>query len=571
MHEDDHPAATMIMRSRPTLLGKAQAVAEGLPHIITEGIPGAAIYLANQAKRILPSAGDPDMVNAIHADRKNAKGTQANPGNTSLNAPTFNIFMSKHAALRSDVELQAHQRDLVHRARAGSSAGRGGIIANWRTGGGKTPGSIAVAEDRGGKALVVVPAALRENYRQGVKKFTTDDRHDDYHIMSYEKFIKNPNVVKELKPNTVILDEYHRMRNPGKARDALSSVRKDVPFVVANTGSLINNRPEELVPLVNLVAGKRVYGEEEFQKKHLGTEVVRSPGILGRIFGPTGVKEKIKNEDELRRRMGPYVHQFKGTSGFDSHFPEKKEEDVVVTMSKEQDKMYRAILNTNPELSSKIKKNLPPSKQDLANINAFSVALRQISNTPASYNTALNAIDSSPKMQEMIRRQHEAAKNDPNFRAVVYSNFLSSGVVPVIEKMKSEGVAGEVFRGGMTDKQRAGVVSDFNSGKIRSLGVSPAGGEGLDLKGVKMIQLAEPHWNPERHEQAIGRGVRFKSHEHLPREERNVAVQRFVSKHPETLLNKIKLKNRDTSIDEWMLSRMREKKELNDSFINALS
>jgi len=566
MHEDEHPAATMIMRSRPTLLGKLQAIAEGVPHIITEGIPGAAIYVANQVKRVLPGAGDPNMLNAISTDQQNEKNKQTKTAG-SLNAPSFDIYMSKVAALRSTVDLQEHQKDLVRKSRSN----RAGIIANWQTGGGKTPGSIAVAEDRGGKVLAVVPAALRENYRQGVAKFTTDDRHNDYHIVSYEKFTKDPHgIVDSVKPRTMIIDEYHRLRNPGKSRDAVASVRSKIPYMVANTASLINNRPEELVPLVNLVAGKRVYGENEFAAKHIGTEKVRAGGILG-FLKPTGVKEKITNADELKRRMGPYVHRFTGTAGFKRNFPSKKEEDIIVDMSKEQDRMYRAILSTNKDLAEKIKNNLPPSKQDLANINAFSVALRQISNTPAAYDVSLDAIASSPKMQEVIRRQHQAAKSDPNFRAVVYSNFLNAGISPVIEHMKSKGVAGEVFRGGMSDRERADVVKRFNEGKIKSLGVSPAGGEGLDLRGTKMIQLLEPHWNPERHEQAIGRGVRFKSHEHLPLEERNVAIQRFVSRHPETLLNKLRLTKRDTSIDEWMLSRMKEKKELSDQFINALS
>lgn len=73
MHEDSHPAATMLMKSRPTLWGKAQALAEGIPHVVTEGIPGAAIYLGNQAKRMLPSVEAPDMLKAIFNDRQATK------------------------------------------------------------------------------------------------------------------------------------------------------------------------------------------------------------------------------------------------------------------------------------------------------------------------------------------------------------------------------------------------------------------------------------------------------------------------------------------------------------------
>jgi hypothetical protein len=76
MHEDEHPAATMIMKSRPTLLGKAMALVEGVPHAITEGVPGAAIYLKNQAKGLLPNVEAPDMLQAIFRDRQETKNPQ---------------------------------------------------------------------------------------------------------------------------------------------------------------------------------------------------------------------------------------------------------------------------------------------------------------------------------------------------------------------------------------------------------------------------------------------------------------------------------------------------------------
>lgn len=53
MHQDEHPAATMIMKNRPTLGGKAMALLEGVPHAVTEGLPGLGIYLHNQARQAL--------------------------------------------------------------------------------------------------------------------------------------------------------------------------------------------------------------------------------------------------------------------------------------------------------------------------------------------------------------------------------------------------------------------------------------------------------------------------------------------------------------------------------------
>ena len=48
MHEDRHPASTMIAKHEPTVLGKAKALVQGMPHLVTEGIPGLGYYLKGQ-------------------------------------------------------------------------------------------------------------------------------------------------------------------------------------------------------------------------------------------------------------------------------------------------------------------------------------------------------------------------------------------------------------------------------------------------------------------------------------------------------------------------------------------
>lgn len=447
------------------------------------------------------------------------------------------------------------------------------MIANWRTGAGKSPGSIAVAEDRGGNVLAVVPAALRPNYREAVEKFTTPDRHGAYTIVSYEQFQKNPEQwINKVKPNTVVADEFHRLRNPGKSRLAFEAVRNRIPYLLGNTASLINNRPEELVPLVNLAAGRKVYeSEAEFSRRHLGVEKVRAPGLVG-LVRARGEQEKLINEKELRARMGPYVHQFKGDPGFLGHFPEVIDQTQNVDLTKRQQDLSKAVLRANPDLAYKIRMNLPPSKRDLKNLNSFAVALRQIANNPAEFDTSVvDKITESPKFQAIISEQERMAKNDPHFRAVVYSNFLGSGVQPVVEGARKKGLKAETFQGGMGDKTRADIVKRYNQGKIQTLGLSPAGGEGLDLKGTKLIQLTEGHWNPERAHQAVGRGVRFKSHAHLPPEHRRVVVQRFVAKNPRRWWHKLPGLRPDTSIDEWIENRRNEKERLNRQFVGALN
>jgi len=58
---------------------------------------------------------------------------------------------------------------------------------------------------------------------------------------------------------------------------------------------------------------------------------------------------------------------------------------------------------------------------------------------------------------------------------------------------------------------------------------SSASAEGITLANVRHIHIMEPHWNPARHDQVIGRGIRINSHATLPEEERTVRVSFYVS------------------------------------------
>jgi Helicase conserved C-terminal domain len=58
----------------------------------------------------------------------------------------------------------------------------------------------------------------------------------------------------------------------------------------------------------------------------------------------------------------------------------------------------------------------------------------------------------------------------------------------------------------------------------RVMMISQSGAEGISLKNVRRVLIAEPFWNMVRIEQVIGRAVRAKSHNDLPPEDRTVQV-----------------------------------------------
>jgi hypothetical protein len=89
---------------------------------------------------------------------------------------------------------------------------------------------------------------------------------------------------------------------------------------------------------------------------------------------------------------------------------------------------------------------------------------------------------------------------------------------------------------------RESIIKRGNKKLLCILMGTAAAAEGLNLMNVRHIHIVEPHWNPARHDQVIGRGIRLCSHasrqrladgniikEPVPVEERTIAISFYVS------------------------------------------
>ena len=88
--------------------------------------------------------------------------------------------------------------------------------------------------------------------------------------------------------------------------------------------------------------------------------------------------------------------------------------------------------------------------------------------------------------------------------------------------------------------------------------VSQAGAEGVSLNHVRQTHIIEPHWNENRIDQVMARGIRFCSHRYLNKEDRNVLIIKYrsISKHYETA--------------DIIISKIAEKKtKINKGFLDA--
>ena len=90
------------------------------------------------------------------------------------------------------------------------------------------------------------------------------------------------------------------------------------------------------------------------------------------------------------------------------------------------------------------------------------------------------------------------------------------------------------------------------------------------MKNTRSIQIVDPHWNKNRIEQVIGRGIRYKSHDALPKRERKVEVIHYQSTLPKSLMQKILKKVPDTSSDQYLDTFSQKKQDIIDKFLQVL-
>jgi superfamily II DNA or RNA helicase len=443
----------------------------------------------------------------------------------------------------------------------------GGLIVH------NTFSSIAAADALDMPRNVIVPAALQANYLKELDRHRAEGA-KDFNIHSLQRLTTSPNHGKDLNNGLMIIDEAHRLRDPAtKANQLFKSFNPQKRLLL--TASPVYNHPADLSALVNLAAGERILPEDRklFEKEYTRTEKVY-PGMWKYLMGVRpGERTVLDNKDKLKGHLQKWV-DYHGNAG-NEHFPSSTEETVSVPMSQKQQEIYDSLLQQAPFwIRKKIEAGLPPSKQEAKSLTAFLSGQRLVSNSPQPFVEGMNmdeAVEHSPKIQEAFNRFMAKNKENPNHKAVVYSNFLQGGLEPYKHLLEKNQVPYGLFTGEMKKQQRDQLVRDYNENKIKALLLSSAGGEGLDLKGTRQLQLLDPHFNEEKLRQIIGRGIRYKSHSHLPEPERSVHVERYLAENrPSWWHNFRNEKNPDMAADAYLSQLSQEKLKLNDQVLELL-
>lgn len=395
------------------------------------------------------------------------------------------------------------------------------------------------------------------------------------------------------------------------------------------TGTPIVNHPFELVPCLNMCRGLLQLSSKPSNTTKLFDE---NPINFDNYFVDTEkmkVKNKAKFQNRIAGLVSYYGKMYMDDKKTSEDFPEQKNMIIEkVYMSDEQFAEYDKARDRERDEASRAFKSKHTGRFGATNSasSTYRVFSRQISNfyippealtDRGGKKAPIKHIDKIPdsafsdkgleKYSPKVLKLMENIKKHKTQLGLIYSDFVSGeGLAVCARALEQRGYSAFEIKGGfefnespyfetgsgvshiiggagkkyaiisgdIPAEDRAHIVRVFNGkdnidgSKIHILMISSTGAEGLDLKNIRHVHILNPFWNYSRLDQVIARAVRYKSHEMLPKKDRNVQPYIYLSDYPKKYDPKKKAKELTTDFELYKKSV--DNKHLIDHFLKAI-
>lgn len=374
------------------------------------------------------------------------------------------------------------------------------LLVIHRTGCGKTLTAITASQcylDSYPRRSVVFvgPTSLIANFKKEMKSYGVRNP-EKYELYSYDAVWNKTKKNRPLRLNNkmLIVDEVHNMRNiKSKRTKDIMRIAFESQKCLLLTATPFVNYIQDFIPLINMLHGRMIIGTPK-QLEDGEVEQTMSDKEL--------TNDNINTIRSLLRGKIDYVACTDGPE-----FPRRIEHDMNIPMTMEYYRRYKRLIDGE---------------------DIFGMIFNQPHRFLNGYRRAVNVAGGayfSQKIQAsipIIRRG----------KTLIYTNWLQYGVEPITSVLEDEDVSYRIFSGSVNKKDREQIIKDFNDNQFNTLIITKAGGEGLDLKGVRSVIVMEPPWNDAGLQQVVGRAIRYKSHAHLPPRERKVDIYFMKLIHP---------------------------------------
>jgi len=396
-------------------------------------------------------------------------------------------------------------------------ARKGGINGD-QPGLGKTPTSIAYCNEREAqRVLVIVPASVRIQWGEQIKKFSTipavkvsvmlkvkDGIHPTahYQVISYDA-ARNPAIIRAISKyrwNVMICDEAHKMKNidalttravlgnnKGEYHHGDIKIKAIAGYCdehLALTGTLLLNRPSECYVLFRFFDWEAIdfISEQKFKDRY------NRQADLTTIEGKRFKLESTSLEHELQNRLRVNV------------LARHEKKDVLKFMKPPRYSIVRCEENSTVKSALDAEGMLDIPLDEIQTTKDFEI-LGHIAAVRRLMGMAL-----APQIADYAADFLEGSDE----KLVIFGWHID--VLSIFEQELSKFGTVRVD-GGKSPAARQKAVDDFiNDDKVRVfLGNIQSAGTGLDglQKVCSRCYLAEPDWVPAQNEQAVSRLDRF--------------------------------------------------------------
>ena len=436
----------------------------------------------------------------------------------------------------------------------------------------------------------------------------------------------------------IIIDEAHSLNSEKSDLRLVTRILSDVLFYSNNlrlimlTATPMYDKASDIISLINymLINDKRVPIEisdifDEFKKLKPGAENIlkeKTRGYISYLRGDNPINFPVRLPISINLPSNQLVNLNKYPTipdNFKSTLHKMQFLELInCPMKKYQEEIYQKLNELSGESnyiskwtnvsncvyqSLKNAKGIPESTYESIGLNAIStnikgkVTRRFIDDEIGKQFINPNLANYSSKISKIIENIIKSTKNGPVF---IYTNFLDSGVVPLIialemigfrpykahsnpyidNKYKSSEYLGDyILKTGQPDKftiKSKDVKNYINMGpsminekNVKIFIGTQASSEGINLFGYREVHILEPHWNLSRLEQSIGRTIRNESHLHLPVMYRNVSVYLYAATLENDAIETIDLYKYRVSEDKAITSGIIEKAIIKENAIDC--
>jgi SNF2 family DNA or RNA helicase len=336
---------------------------------------------------------------------------------------------------------------------------------------------------------IVAPVTIHGQVTETLEKLNV--KNWNVSILSYNSFLHDVDSTNSL----LIVDEAHNLRTKkGKmAKRCIKSCSQAVKVLLMTATPFVNNS-NDLMNLVKMCFPQTI---------DTRVPLIRHLQSLNIFF-----KERPLSED----------------------YPTFEVNKVGIRMTKEEKVNYEKFLK----------------KQQLESFDVeIYDRIGKLGNTFMIHTNGMRRVGDSGIFAKLKYLEETLDKYD---KQIIFSSWTKAGLGQIAEILNSKKIPYGIITGAIDKKKRTEYVKQYNSNEINMLIFSKAGGEGIDLKGTRRVVILEPGWNVVVEQQAMHRAIRYKSHSHLPVDQRHVLVEKLFIEN-------------DVSTDKILLREYIEKKE----------